>query len=67
MSVFVHAQDIRSVHKGGGGKKWQISVHVVVDSTFKIFSATSSSNGRLIEWKIALFHKTNFLSDQAPL
>ena len=35
--------------------------------TFKIFAATCASNGRLIEWKIALFHKTNFLSDQPPL
>jgi hypothetical protein len=28
MSVFVHAQDIKTVHTGGGGKKWQNSVHV---------------------------------------
>ena len=52
----------------GGVKRWQNSVHVVVEYiTFKIFSANCSSNGRLIEWKIALFHKTNFLSDQPPL
>ena len=33
MSVFVHAQGIKSVHAegGGGGKKWQNSVHVVVE------------------------------------
>ena len=31
---------------------------------FKNFSATSASNGSLIEWKIALFHKKNFLADQ---
>ena len=32
MSVFVHAQGIKTVHEGGGGgKKWQISVHVVVE------------------------------------
>ena len=31
MSVFVHAQGIKTVHPGGGGKKWQISVHVVVE------------------------------------
>jgi hypothetical protein len=32
MSVFVHAQGIKTVHGGGGGvKKWQISVHVVVE------------------------------------
>ena len=34
MSVFVHAQGIKNVHAGGvgvGGKKWQNSVHVVVE------------------------------------
>ena len=31
MSVFVHAQGIKTVHAGGGGKKWQHSVHVVVE------------------------------------
>ena len=32
MSVFVHAQGIKTVHAGGGGvKKWQNSVHVVVE------------------------------------
>ena len=32
MSVFVHAQGIKTVHAGGGGvKKWQTSVHVVVE------------------------------------
>ena len=30
MSVFVHAQAIKTVHAEGGVKKWQISVHVVV-------------------------------------
>ena len=34
MSVFVHAQGIKTVNAGGGGKKWQNSVHVV--STFKV-------------------------------
>jgi hypothetical protein len=30
MSVFVHAQGIKTVHaEGGGVKKWQNSVHVV--------------------------------------
>ena len=29
MSVFVHAQGIKTVH--AGGKKWQNSVHVVVE------------------------------------
>ena len=33
MSVFVHAQGIEFVHAGGGGavKKWQNSVHVLVE------------------------------------
>ena len=33
MSDFVHAQGIKTVHAGGGGggKKWQNSVHVVVE------------------------------------
>ena len=31
MSVFVHTQSLKTVHAGGGGvKKWQNSVHVVV-------------------------------------
>ena len=31
-SVFVHAQSIKTVHtEGGGVKKWQNSVHVVVE------------------------------------
>ena len=33
MSGFVHAQGIKTVRSGGGGdvKKWQNSVHVVVE------------------------------------
>ena len=34
MSVFVHAQGIKTVHAGGGqggGYKWQNSVHVVAE------------------------------------
>ena len=31
MTVFVHAQGIKTVHAGGGFKKWQNSVHVVVE------------------------------------
>ena len=31
MYVFVHAQDIKTVHAGGGVKKWQNSVHIVVE------------------------------------
>ena len=31
MSVFVHAQDIKTVHAGWGVKKQENSVHVVVE------------------------------------
>ena len=32
MSAFVHTQGMRTVHTGGGGvKKWQNSVHIVVE------------------------------------
>ena len=31
MSVFVHIQGIKTVHAGEGVKKWQKSVHVVVE------------------------------------
>ena len=37
MSVFVHAQGIKTVHAGGGVKKWQNSVHVVVECPLKSF------------------------------
>ena len=35
MSVFVHAQGIKTVHAGGWGRKWQNSVHVVVECPLK--------------------------------
>ena len=36
MSVFVHGQGIKTVHAGGRGvKKWQNSVHVVVECPLK--------------------------------
>ena len=31
MAVFVHAQGIKQSTQGGGVKKWQNSVHVVVE------------------------------------
>ena len=31
MSVFVHAQGIKTVHAGGGVKKWPNSIHIVVE------------------------------------
>ena len=38
MSVFVHAQGIKTVHAGGGGvKKWQNSVHIVVECPLASF------------------------------
>ena len=36
MSVFVHAQGIKTVHaEGEGVKKWQNSVHIVVERPLK--------------------------------
>ena len=41
MSVFVHAQGIKTVHAGGrGGKKWQNSVHVVIECPLMTFVRT---------------------------
>ena len=37
MSVFVHAQGIKTVRAGGGVKKWQNSVHVVVECPLMIW------------------------------
>ena len=37
MSVFVHAQGIKTVHAEGGVKKWQNSVHVVVEWPLNVF------------------------------
>ena len=41
MPVFVHAQGqgIKTVHAGGGGagKKWQNSIHVVVECSLMLF------------------------------
>ena len=37
----------------------QLYVAYRADNIQKIISATSASNGSLIEWKIALFHKKN--------
>ena len=36
MSVFVHAHGIKTVLAGGGVKKWQNSVHVVVECPLMI-------------------------------
>ena len=40
MSVFVYAQGIKTVHAGGPGgvKKWQNSVHVVVECPLIVVS-----------------------------
>ena len=36
MSVFVHAQGVKTVHAGGEGvKKWQNYVHIVVECPLK--------------------------------
>ena len=36
MSVFVHAHDIKTFHAGGWVKKWQNSVHAVVECPLSI-------------------------------
>ena len=36
MYVFVHAQGIKTVHAGGWVKKWQNSVHVVVECPLRL-------------------------------
>ena len=41
MSLFVHAQVIKSVMCGGGVKKWQSSVHVVVECPLRFHLAQS--------------------------
>ena len=54
MSVFVHAQGIKTVHTGGEGvKKWQNSVHVVVECPLKY-----AHNFRIL---ISIFLKQNSL------
>ena len=44
MSAFVHAQGYKNCpHKGGGVKKWQNSVHVVVECPLSTFSDCTSN------------------------
>ena len=57
MSVFVHAQGIKTVHAGGGGvKKWQNSVHVVVEWPLK------RSHSSDVHWPRNIFMSDFFLS-----
>ena len=51
MSVFVHAQGIKYVHSEGGVKKWQNSVHVVVECPL------TQDNGRMKERNKYLLEK----------
>ena len=44
MFVFVHAQGIKTVHAERGVKKWQNSVHVVVECPLSTF-------GKCCQWK----------------
>ena len=44
MSVFVHAQGIKTIHAGRGGKKWQNSVYEVVKCPLM---ATFDKNGEI--------------------
>ena len=45
MSVFVHAQCIKTVHAGGRGQKWQNSVHVIVECPFAVYNIKYISIG----------------------
>ena len=52
MSVFVHAQGIKTVHGGGrGGQKWQISVHVVVECPLSMYLTTVTRLSKYISGK----------------
>ena len=52
MSVFVHAQGIKTVHAGGGGvKKWQNSVHVVVECPLNFNSKTHGK----VAWMVLFY------------
>ena len=44
MFVFVHAQGIKTIHAGRGGKKWQNSVYEVVKCPLM---ATFDKNGEI--------------------
>ena len=44
MSVFVHAQGIKTVYAGGGVKKWQNSVHLVVECPLVLIFESSYEN-----------------------
>ena len=44
MSVFVHAQGIKTVHSGGRVKKYQNSVHVVVECLLGKFHLTCDNS-----------------------
>ena len=57
MFVFVHAQGIKTVHaRGGGVKKWQNSVHVVVECPLTLIVAFF-----LALFDVSMCHKSNFL------
>ena len=49
MSVFVHAQGIKTVHAGGGSENWQNSVHVVVECPVGWGMGTSLSGELYLE------------------
>ena len=47
MSVFVHAQGIKTVHTGGGGQKMANSIHVVVECPLILFDCSVKTWTRL--------------------
>ena len=55
MSVFVHSQGIKTDNAGGGGvKKWQNSVHVVVECPLKQVQLTVTD---FVIWIIFIFSR----------
>ena len=47
MSVFVHAQGIKTVYAGGWVKQWQNSVHVVVECPLIETNFYTSKNNKI--------------------
>ena len=67
MSVFVHAQGIKTVHAGGGGvKKTQNSVHVVVECPLSRTGAVGRTEHCFKVLKCALITKLSQLFDLRP-
>jgi hypothetical protein len=56
MPVFVHAQGKKIVHAGMGGKKWQNSVHVVVECPLSPYvSSMVKYSNKSLQYLITFF------------